>query len=439
MGRRINKKVSNSGPLNTEGAGDFFYYDGNRLLEHHHDSPTSGEDYLREYVWGLEYIDEAVAQYDTEPGQAAELFFILIDANYNVVAITDDTGDLVQQYSYWPYGTLQAVEDCKVSPPGDLLGAPALYATNLGHQGLYWDFESWLVHNRARTYNPDLGRFMQRDPNETALLFVTALMRNGQAQRLIYTLSPGDQYGDGMNFYEYLRSNPIDRNDPSGLLIGFHRFVADVVGSAIAAYAFGLDAGVYALLEEGPASADFDRAIKSIPYSVGGAFAGGAVAFAFRWSSTGNILGGSVAGGLSTFGLGEGFLPGALIGGGISAAFEVAFKALGRWRTGAVVGSGATGGATGWRSFMRILRGRGLLNWARQKAIIPLGTRASNIPGKWPAAIAPRTGKVYVQTTHQGAIQLAQEGAATKAGIRSGWVELDDAGGVIWTRWEKTW
>ena len=77
--------------MNTEDAGDFFYYDGNRLLEHHHDSATSGEDYLREYVWGLEYIDEAVAQYDTEPGQAAELYYILIDANYKVVDLKGES------------------------------------------------------------------------------------------------------------------------------------------------------------------------------------------------------------------------------------------------------------------------------------------------------------------------------------------------------------
>ena len=156
-----------------------------------------------------------MAQYDTEPGQAAELFYILIDANYNVVAITDNAGDLVQQYNYWPYGTLLAAED-GTGATIDFETYPEQLATNVGHQGLFWDFESWLVHNRARTYNPDLGRFMQRDPNETALLFVTALMRNGQAHRLVYTLSAGDQYGDGLNIYAYELSNPVNQLDASG-------------------------------------------------------------------------------------------------------------------------------------------------------------------------------------------------------------------------------
>lgn len=35
---------------------------------------------------------------------------------------------------------------------------------------------------------------------------------------------------------------------------------------------------------------------------------------------------------------------------------------------------GASGGGIGWTSFLRVLRGRGILASARQKAIIPAGT-----------------------------------------------------------------
>ena len=210
-----------------ERAGDFFYYDGNRLLEHHHDSPTSGEDYLREYVWGLEYIDEAVAQYDTEPGQAAELFYILIDANYNVVAVVDagngstPPGTLIQQYNYWAYGTLLAAESYDAGPPEvvttiDFESYPEQLATNIGHQGLYLDFESWLIHNRARTYNPELGRFMQRDPDQTVLLLTVAVRRNAQTQEVFASLAGPPSFVDGANLYQYLQSNPLRFNDPRG-------------------------------------------------------------------------------------------------------------------------------------------------------------------------------------------------------------------------------
>ena len=238
LGRRINKKVSNSGALNTAGAGDFYYYDGNRLLEHHHDSPTSGEDYLREHVWGLEYIDEAVAQYDTEPGQAGELYYILIDANYNVVAVVDagngstPPGTLVQQYNYWPYGTLLAAESYDAGPPAavtaiDFETYPEQLATNIGHQGLLWDFETWLIHNRARTYAPHLGRFMQRDPNDTAGLFLTAIVYNASMPGSLLDVSLSLPYGDGMSLYQFVGSNPLIATDPSG------RFsFIDISGSA---------------------------------------------------------------------------------------------------------------------------------------------------------------------------------------------------------------
>ena len=238
LGRRINKKVSNSGALNTDDAGDFFYYDGNRLLEHHHDADPSGDDYQREYVWGLEYIDEAVAQYDTEPGQTAELYYILIDANYNVVAVVDagngstPPGTLIQQYNYWPYGTLLAAESCDAGPPEavtaiDFETYPEQLATNIGHQGLLWDFESWLTFNRARTYAPDLGRFMQRDPNDTASLFLTAIVYNASMPGSLLDVSLSVPYGDGMSLYQFVGSNPLIATDPSG------RFsFIDISGSA---------------------------------------------------------------------------------------------------------------------------------------------------------------------------------------------------------------
>jgi len=62
---------------------------------------------------------------------------------------------------------------------------------DFGHQGLLHDREFGLIHNRARMLNTTHGRFMQRDPL---------------------------QYSDGMNLYQYVRSQPVSVTDPSGLL-----------------------------------------------------------------------------------------------------------------------------------------------------------------------------------------------------------------------------
>ena len=68
---------------------------------------------------------------------------------------------------------------------------------DIGHQGLLHDKEfgpasTGLVHNRARTLNPPLARFHQRDPLG---------------------------YVDGMGLYEYCRSGPAGRTDPSGEIV----------------------------------------------------------------------------------------------------------------------------------------------------------------------------------------------------------------------------
>jgi len=76
-----------------------------------------------------------------------------------------------------------------------------------GHQGLMHDEElapggsapgagGGLIHNRARTLHPGVGRFMQRDP----------LNQN----------MAGGGYQDGMSLYQPLERNPLIQQDPTG-------------------------------------------------------------------------------------------------------------------------------------------------------------------------------------------------------------------------------
>ncbi|MCO6437330.1 MAG: hypothetical protein J5J06_09615 [Phycisphaerae bacterium] len=66
-------------------------------------------------------------------------------------------------------------------------------------------------------YDPVTGRYLQRDPNGTALLIQATMHYQGDFPMV--TVSPAYelQYGDGMNFYEYTQSTPPNRTDPSGL------------------------------------------------------------------------------------------------------------------------------------------------------------------------------------------------------------------------------
>jgi len=69
----------------------------------------------------------------------------------------------------------------------------------------------------AAEYNPRLGRFMQPDPNGTGLVLTPGLRYHGMNPTVTVSMAYELQYGDGLSFYEYLRSNPGINTDPSGL------------------------------------------------------------------------------------------------------------------------------------------------------------------------------------------------------------------------------
>ena len=76
-----------------------------------------------------------------------------------------------------------------------------------------------IYYARNRTYHPTLGRFLQRDPNSTALPLLDAMSVNGQLMEVGFTSSFDifALYTDGPNLYGILGSNPVNRHDPTGL------------------------------------------------------------------------------------------------------------------------------------------------------------------------------------------------------------------------------
>jgi len=147
------------------------------------DAPDTDVQLVREFIYGLDYIDEQVAQVTPD----GDLRYVLQDANYNVVAITNDCNEanVVRQFRYTPYGELSATEGrCGVAlGSSDYVEAWHLY------QGLWYEAGADLYYNRARYYDPTLGRFLQRDPNEQALILTSALSMTGQRAIILLSLS----------------------------------------------------------------------------------------------------------------------------------------------------------------------------------------------------------------------------------------------------------
>ena len=132
--------------------------------------------------------------------------FVLQDANLNVVALSDIDDFLLEQYAYEPYGVLVSAENFRP------------HAVNrIGHQGLFFErfdgaysdltvdvTNAGLYYNRNRFYSPTLGRFIQRDPNESALPIMAAMAMNGESWSIVTGgLDAQALYGDGMNLYAY--------------------------------------------------------------------------------------------------------------------------------------------------------------------------------------------------------------------------------------------
>jgi RHS repeat-associated protein len=170
----------------------------------------NGSNYpTKQFVWGKRYVDELVqTSINSNPWSSSHTtcdmpYWVCQDANWNVLGVVDADGVLRERYEYTPYGERSVFMSYGTNDPYCM--EPTLASqqpmsvydvplpTSLceaGHQGLFHDEESGLVHDRARYINPTTGRFLSRDIG----------------------------YPDSYNSYEYCRTGPIDGLDPSGRL-----------------------------------------------------------------------------------------------------------------------------------------------------------------------------------------------------------------------------
>jgi RHS repeat-associated protein len=109
--------------------------------------------------------------------EAVEKFFYHTDGLGSVTDLVDSTTTIFQSYVYDSFG--------RILQQNGSLKSPYTYT------GRDFDEESKLYFYRSRYYDPKIGRFLQEDP----------IGFNG-----------------GINFYVYVRNNPIRYTDPFGLL-----------------------------------------------------------------------------------------------------------------------------------------------------------------------------------------------------------------------------
>jgi RHS repeat-associated protein len=136
-----------------------------------------------DYIWSAgpgAYIDAMVARINVATGT----LYVQHDANFNVTALIETDGDVVERFISDAYGLTTYL-----NPDWSTDGSGTDYAWVYLNQGLRHEGASNTDDARNRPLRPDLGRPPTPDPLG---------------------------YPDGMNRYEWEVSNPVNRLDPSG-------------------------------------------------------------------------------------------------------------------------------------------------------------------------------------------------------------------------------
>jgi len=152
--RRAEKRVFSETAPGVLDEATAFFWDGWRICEEQ-DAGTGQTETT--YVWSPVYVDELVQFERTAAHElGAGRFWVHQDARADVVAVTDAAGSVVERRFYDDFGRL--LDEQKEPATESATGL------EYGFQGRRLDAETGLVYFRNRYYDPETGRFVQRDP-----------------------------------------------------------------------------------------------------------------------------------------------------------------------------------------------------------------------------------------------------------------------------------
>jgi RHS repeat-associated protein len=145
----------------------------------------------KEYIW----LDDLPVAIVDDTGASPVIYYIQADQLDTPQKIADGSANIVWDAVFDPFGNMAAVSGTNWGAAnwGSFTWEPGTpYPTNLRFPGQYSDAETALNQNWNRDYDPTIGRYSQSDPMGL---------------------------GGGFNTYAYVGSNPLNRDDLSGLFV----------------------------------------------------------------------------------------------------------------------------------------------------------------------------------------------------------------------------
>lgn len=111
------------------------------------------------YVWSPVYVDAMIARDSYSKGSFSDRIYALQDANFNVVALTESDGDVIERYAYDPYGLF-----VKLDHEFNTWTSGTNHKWVYLFQGGRWEGQAGLYYFRHRDYSPTLMRWAEMDP-----------------------------------------------------------------------------------------------------------------------------------------------------------------------------------------------------------------------------------------------------------------------------------
>ncbi|MGM0575916.1 MAG: PKD domain-containing protein [Myxococcota bacterium] len=225
---------------------------GGKVLEER----TADGEVLRRFVYGASGREPLLLM------TGGESYTYLQDRIASVVGLADDQGGLVEGYDYAPYGAGSRFDAGGAPQTASAVGNPLTFNAQRLDAPMGW------LHFRHRSYAPDLGRFVSRDPAG---------------------------FATGGNLYTYALSDPVNVTDPDGdcppLLL------AGLVGANITMWQYNLSKACGNPFAGG-GFVDFDGWEQA---QAGAAGAAAGVAGAYTFGATASALGGTALGNVATY------------------------------------------------------------------------------------------------------------------------------------------